>query len=70
MYSSRNIIRVIKASRLRLASHATRMEEDRIALQILRGKQAILRREGKGIGHTLRRNYLVHDAIDTKMAEV
>ena len=38
LYSSRNIVRVIKCKRLRWAGHVVRMEEGRIALKILTGE--------------------------------
>ena len=38
LYSSPNIVKVIKSRRLRLAGHVARMEEGRSALKILTGK--------------------------------
>ena len=38
MYSSSNIVIVIKFRRLRLAEHVARMEEDRSAFTMLTGK--------------------------------
>ena len=38
LYCSLNIVRVIKSRRLRSAGHVARMEEDRIAFKILKGK--------------------------------
>ena len=38
MYSSPNIVRVIKSRRLRWAGHVARMEEGRSAFKILTGK--------------------------------
>ena len=40
LYSSPNIVRVIKSRRLRWAGHLARMEEDGCVLKILRGKPA------------------------------
>ena len=37
MYSSPNIVRVIKSGRLRWAGHVARMEEGRSVFRILRG---------------------------------
>jgi hypothetical protein len=47
LYSSLNIVREIKSRRLRWAGHIARMEEDRSAFKILRGKTTGKRRLGK-----------------------
>jgi hypothetical protein len=48
MYSSPNIIRMIKSMRMRWAGHVTRMGETRNAYRILVGKPNWLRIETSG----------------------
>ena len=47
MYSSPNIVRVIKSRRMRWAGHVTRMEEGRGVHKVL-----VVNPEGKTIGET------------------
>ena len=47
MYSSPNIVRVIKSRRLRWAGHVARMEEGRVVHKVLVGKPEVKRPLGR-----------------------